>query len=905
MKGLSSDVQSALDVVLQGLDFKMEVDLIEPERVKEAMDSKLDSFITAKKLLQNWVNSPNAPGEQKFLNYVTKIVDSGDKSIITLREALRAEVDFKSLDRHKHKKVAKTKLEIYNSIIRMDSSLQELRLQMETGTINLKEAEFERGWAEKFAYGEFYPVQNYNTFLPPNLKDDKGKPVPRKPWYNKEEDAIIIDPKGTKGDIIVLDGLKVQLPSKPRDKSKILFSDKPKKEQYWRREPLPKGCSPENHEAFTEYILEEFRRRREGVWFMNNGKAVWLTPWHYMQLQWGKMKDGSMYPSYREAQRDLAYHKLACWVDPRCMGQAFLKSRQTGYTYGSINDSLCVVTSTLSCRTGLTSMTDDDAERAWQKLGYQYQEWPFFFQPVLKGNIDSPTKYEWRKPSNSTKEQKKKKETTNDGYVNSITDYESTKAKAYDGQTVFLYNGDECAKWEREDHIEHINTLLPTTFRGGRVVGKMFLGSTMGRLDKGGEQFKSTYLKSKVDKRMDSGYTPTKLYSYFMSAQTNYEECIDIYGKCWEETPPKGTMNVFGREIEKGSIEMIKDLYAEAREQGDVALNAAYRAFPMTEEHAMRDEADACVFSLTKLMDQWDHNGTSKEQPYVVGDFSWRGGTPFTEAIFTPDSKGRFKVHWMPNESDGTIKLRNKVITQRGLFVPQNDYGVIGVDCFGSYTQGGNRASKGAAHAHTKDKGKIPQGVPPNRFLFEYINRPPTQDIFDMDILAAAWFYGLPIFAENNRRDHVRFLYNNKCRPFSMNRVDKLKLEGDDLVLGGQPLTSKDIKDSLENGIRSYIIAHVGYATPPEAIKYRKEGEMGIMPFNDTIMNWAKFDPAKPTAFDATISSGLSIMGCNVDKYKPQPKKRDSKKAVSLLRKYRNDGSVSQFIDPFKKKSRK
>src|SRR5690606_34015427 len=176
-------------------------------------------------------------------------------------------------------------------------------------------------------------------------------------------------------------------------------SDKSKKDQYWRREPLPKGCTPSNVEAYTEYILEEFRRRREGLWFMNNGKPVWLTPWHYMQLQWGKMKDGDIYPSYREAQRDLSYHKLACWVDPRCMGQIRLKSRQTGYTYGALSDSLCVVTSSKNSRTGLTSMTDDDAERAWEKLTYTYQEWPFFFQPVLKGRIDSPTKYEWKKPS--------------------------------------------------------------------------------------------------------------------------------------------------------------------------------------------------------------------------------------------------------------------------------------------------------------------------------------------------------------------------------------------------------------------------------------------------------------------------------------------------------------------------
>jgi hypothetical protein len=42
------------------------------------------------------------------------------------------------------------------------------------------------------------------------------------------------------------------------------------------------GLTPDTQEAFTEYILKEFKRRREGVWFMNNGEAVYLTPEHYM-----------------------------------------------------------------------------------------------------------------------------------------------------------------------------------------------------------------------------------------------------------------------------------------------------------------------------------------------------------------------------------------------------------------------------------------------------------------------------------------------------------------------------------------------------------------------------------------------------------------------------------------------
>lgn len=877
MIGLSSDIQAALDIVIEGLDYKIEVDFVEPDKVKASMDSKLASFRTAKELLSKWVNSPNAPSEAKFGHYVESLIGSGDKSIKILRKALRASIDYDGLEAHKHKLAIQTKLTVLNSINELDASLIELKHQYETGTVTLKEREFKRGWAEKFGYQEFFPLKNYY-----------------KKWHNKEEDAIVIDPKGSRGEIITLQGLKVQLPHPPRDKKLIRYSELPKKEQYWRREELPKGIAPDNSEVYTDYIMEQFRIRREGLWFMNFGKPTWLSPKHWMQLQWGKIKDDQIYPNYRHSQLELYYHKEACYADTRCMGQIFLKSRQTGYTYGMMSDMLDLVTKTKGCSVGLTSMTDDDAKKAFGKQSYIFQEWPFFFQPILKNKADSPTKLEFGKPSDGSKEQKKKKDTSTDGYINSLTDYMATKVKAYDGQHMKLYVGDESAKWDRASYIEHLNTLLPTTFRGGRVVGKVFLGSTMGKLDHGGEDFKVLYLNSNVLERQISGYTSTKLYSYFMPAQTNYENCIDIYGKCWETTPPKGTVNTFGDPILKGSIELIKEQYADAKLQGDVALNAAYRALPMTEAHAMRDEAESCVFNLTKLTDQWDWNAETLDVKslYTRGNFKWEDDRPFTNVEFVPDDRGRFKIAWMPSAVDDTGQLRNNVRKVRNLWTPMNDYGCIGVDCFGSYVQGKNKASKGAAHAYSKPNS---HGVPSNQFLFEYIDRPATQDIFNEDIFMAAWFYGLPILAENNRRDFVRHLYNNLARPFSMNRVDKTKIDGDDAKLGGQPMQSKDILDAHENGLRSFIQRHVGVSTLPEGIKYRPEGHMGIMPFNDTIQDWMKFNPAARTAHDATISSGLAVMGCSRERFKPQKKTNDVKKNRSILRTYKNNGNTSTF----------
>ena len=260
MRGLGENIQSALDVIIEGLNYELEVELIEPEKIKSAMESKLESFRIAKELLLKWFSSPNKPSQAKFEIYVGKIIHSGQSSLKTLSEALSASIDYQNLDASKHKTAMQAKLVILKSINEMESSISELTVQLETGTINLKESEFKRGYAEKFAYQEFYPEANYY----------KG--------YDQTEGVINIDPHSTKGEIFELDGLKVQIPEVPKNKKDILFWDKKRKDQYWQREPLPQGCTPDNAEPFADYILDQFKKRREGVWFYNNGEPTWLSP---------------------------------------------------------------------------------------------------------------------------------------------------------------------------------------------------------------------------------------------------------------------------------------------------------------------------------------------------------------------------------------------------------------------------------------------------------------------------------------------------------------------------------------------------------------------------------------------------------------------------------------------------
>jgi hypothetical protein len=71
--------------------------------------------------------------------------------------------------------------------------------------------------------------------------------------------------------------------------------------------------------------------------------------------------------------------------------------------------------------------------------------------------------------------------------------------------------------------------------------------------------------------------------------------------------------------------------------------------------------------------------------------------------------------------------------------------------------------------------------------------------------------------------------------------------------------------------IENYVNKYVGlYEQGEDVIATREEGEIGSMPFNRTLRDWASFDVTKRTKYDASISSGLALMGVNRKTYTAQ-----------------------------------
>lgn len=872
MIGLSEDIEVSINIILEGLGYDLVVANVTPEKMKKVMDAKKESFIEAKTLLNEWVNSANRPSDKKILQYATKLVTQGDASIIKLRKALRSPIDYDELSPEKHGIAIKSKTVILQTIRMINSSLSELRLQITSNNVKFKEEDFKIGWAERFANGDFYPEKDYH-----------------KKWYNKELDSVMICPFGTVGKTIVIENLNITLPKRPPKKN-IKYSGFKKENQYWRREEMPEGLTPSSSESFTDYILEQFRLRREGLWFMNNGEAVYLPGSFWFALQWGKMLDDGDYMDFRYAQLDIIYHQEACLRDKRCFGELFLKSRRTGFTFLVIlAKHLEESTRKKNGRYGITSKSQNDVDEVFKKFSYAYLELPFFFQPVVKGKVESSEKLFFGKPADMTKAAKLAKETSTKDYLNTEIDTRSTKDDSYDSAKLNGYLGDEAGKWKRpQNYINHLGTIKPTMVPNGRVIGKAWIGSTVGKLNQGGANFRTIDGMSNVNERIAlTGMTTSGLYSFFLPAYKNQEICTDKYGKCWEQTPPKGTLDRFGEEIKFGSIEFLKSLEEAAMSNPDsTVLNAHYRAEPSSREQAYRDSSEECQFNINKLYEQEDYNNSIEEaQRYTVGNFSWEDGIRDSEVRFDPSKNGRFKIAWLPSMVDDTEGIRNNVNKIGNKFYPMNSFGYFSSDPFSVRAAVGGKGSSGAIHGFCSENTGNLQKY--DCFL-EYLCRPRTEDIFFEDVVMAIHFYGLPILAELNRVDLLRYIRNRGYRPFSINRLDKntKDLSAHEKEYGGQQLSGVSILDDHLSAINWYIENHIGAAGKNNP--YRAEGEIGRFPFNETIEDWKIFNPDKRTKHDASISSGLGIMAVNKNKYKPKKKEETIVDINKLFPTYKN-----------------
>lgn len=680
-----------------------------------------------------------------------------------------------------------------------------------------------------------------------------------------EAKGIKIDPNGTEGEAIELHGLLVVLPKKPR-KSEILFHDQPKKLQMWKRIPMPEEMRrirgmdewlekpAEFRNKFRSYVEQEFQRRRDGVWFYNNGEPTYITGRHYMFLQWSKIDIG--YPSYLAFQKDIFTHMAACEADPRCFGQLYTKCRRSGYTNVCSSVLVDEASQVKEKLLGIQSKTGKDSQENifMKKVVAIFRSYPFFFKPIQDGTTNPRMELAFREPS---KRITKNNKTSQIGdALNTVINWKNTTNNAYDGEKLHMLYLDEAGKWEKPTDIREAWRIERTCLIvGKKVVGKALVGSTVNPMNKGGEEYKGLWYDSDPNERNNNGRTRSGLYRIFIPAYEALEGFFDLYGNAVVDDPPENVHihGIDGEIIDQGSKSYLKNERKSFKDNPS-ELNEVTRQFPFTEDEAFRDSIEGSLFNIGKIYQQIEHNEELYPNPVVTGNFTWKEKDK--EVVFSPTPNGRFKVSWMPDPSE-----RNILKTERGKKVPPFvSYGCGGVDSYDLDATVDGRGSKGALHMYNK----FSMNRPSNMFVVEYASRPDLASIFYEDVLMCAFYYGYPLLIENNKYGIARYFESRGYDGYLMDRPNYLKTGNSSINVRtkGIPSNSQDVIQSHAQSIESFIHDHVGLN--------HESGEIGRMYFNKTLEDWIGFKIDKRTKFDLTISSGLALLAAQKEKQKPR-----------------------------------
>ena len=690
------------------------------------------------------------------------------------------------------------------------------------------------------------------------------------------EDIIAICPNGTKGESLSIGGLDIALPAQP-PKKEIQGYGKPNHMQLWERVSMPKELSRiksmdewaemprEFRQKFRPYIEEEFRRRREGFWFFNDGVPTYITGRHYMMLQWTRMDIG--YPDYLEFQREIFIHLAACESDPNCIGQLYTKCRRSGYTNICSAVLLDEATQVKDKLLGIQSKTGKDAQENifMKKVVQMFRHYPFFFKPIQDGTTNPRMELAFREPSKRIT--KNNKTSVSGEALNTVINWKNTTNNAYDGEKLHLLYLDEAGKWEKPTDIRDAWRIQRTCLIVGRkIVGKAMVGSTVNPMDKGGKEYKELWKDSNPKERNANGRTRSGLYRLFIPSFESLEGFFDKHGRAIINDPVDPIDGLDGEPVDKGAKSFLKN-ERDSLKDDPSELNEVTRQFPFTEDEAFRDSIDGSLFNVGKIYQQVEYNDELFPNPVVKGNFVWKEKDK--EVVFSPDVNGRFRVAWMPPQEQ-----RNVIRMDQGKRVaPHADRGCGGVDSYDLDATVDGRGSKGALHLYNKFHIENP----PNMFVVEYASRPDLAKIFYEDVLMASFFYGYPLLVENNKYGIVRYFESRGYDGYLMDRPQHLKSANSKINVKtkGIPSNSQDVIQSHAQAIEQYIYDHVGVNN--------NTGDMGKMYFNRTLEDWIGFKINDRTKFDLTISSGLALLAAQ----KSKPKERSDFTERKFFRRYR------------------
>lgn len=633
------------------------------------------------------------------------------------------------------------------------------------------------------------------------------------------------------------------------EKRPYITSSSKKSEQVWMRTELPENYEYKRNEElskqaedkdFFDVELENFRsqewdRRLNGVWFMNNGKAEYITGMHYLFLNWWKIDIG--YPSFRKVDQEYFYFLQACIDNPDCLGMIELTKRRQGKTVRAGVFMFDLVSRSKNKNGGIQSKTAMDAKNnVFQKsIIAPFKKLPDFFRPVYdqsKGVTPTSELRFYR----TTKRGRKSLEDLGKPELESQIDWKSSDKYAYDGTKLHRYLGDEVGKTMEVDVWERHNVVRFCSELDGEYIGKLLYTTTVEEMESGGEAFKRLWDSSNQEDRNIHGRTASGLYRFFTPAyKTLY---FDKYGYPDEERA--------------------KEYYLAERSNlinDDRALSSIIRRNPFTVEEAFRIDGERSLYNAMKLNDRIDQISWN-DNLYTVGNFEWVGDKETGHVEFKPMSNGRFKVSYLFDD----FKDANNVIKRGKLFFPtRKSEFVMGCDPYDHDQTVDGRRSDGAFYVYKKHNST--SNFYNSSFIVEYIYRPSTARQFYEDVLKCCHYYSCELLFEDNKVGIKTYFEDRGYSAFLMYLPGSTKPG-----LSGSVKTHQQIAEVTEEYIENYI---------------------DNVCFVQLLKDWLEFDISKTTKFDAAMAAGYTLIADKHILYKNQIAKGNFVEAKTFFKRHK------------------
>ena len=669
--------------------------------------------------------------------------------------------------------------------------------------------------------------------------------------YEKIEGGTIIDIQGLKCNLPP-DGYVYNIITKQLEFRGIYERDKNIGEQYWKRIPMPSWYADtmkkwdefdkkkkDDELEFYDEKLEEFKRqewdrRLNGFWYMNNGVPTYLTGLHYLYLQWWSIDIG--YPKFRIPDLEKFYFMEYCIQDPLCMGMLEVTKRRFGKSFVAGLFVTEYTTRTKMTNGGIQSKTGSDAKKFFAKTVVNpFRRLPKFFRPEYDMSLGVNPKSEMRFQKTNVRG-KKAEENVDKDELGSVIDHQSADTVAYDGQKLHRYVADECGKttevnvYDRHEVVRYC--LLDDE---GQIIGKALYTTTVEKLttEKDGVQdaFKLLWEESNQEKRQDNGTTSSGLYRFFMSAKRTRN--FDDFGHPDEE---------------KTLAQILAD--RDTVKNNQRALSARIRKEPLTIDEAFSTDSDKCIFNVMNIGARESY---LKENPKLKRHvIFYRDIDQVVRWREINDKEEDF--HWVITQFPQAGEENKHTYDVKTRKPARVSDGAIAIDGY-SNSQGGKYGSKASAWIGRRYDLLKPEDT--GKAIGHLYGRPQIKETLHEQVLLAAEFYGYQAWYEHNSDDYLSYFRDR-------GRVG---------YLGSYPIST------IDPAKRETADRHKGFPTTPFSLT--KQNDVGIMyfeshidsiDFENLLEDAKKFDPNNRTDYDITVSF-LMLIVCLMEPVQKQIKR--------------------------------